>query len=210
MRILASTPLHVGAAEIARRQARYDRITPAGMTIELCDLPSEAPRALECEADLRASERHVIESLRAVPDGYDAVLADCVLDPGITTLQQELDIPAFGILRLNLAHARALGRPTAAVVRNAAIAGEMRAVADGCGLGDVLRDVLLLDLDFAATADHDRWQARLAEVASDAARTGARHLLNGCSAVDTDSVAGPVTVYDPVARALALASAGAV
>ncbi|HTW13307.1 MAG TPA: aspartate/glutamate racemase family protein, partial [Solirubrobacteraceae bacterium] len=208
--ILACTPLHVGAAELARRQERYDRIAPPGMRIQLRDLPPSAPRSLECEADMRASERYVIESLRAVPDGFDAVLADCVLDPGITTLQRELSLPALGILRLNLAHGRALGRPSAAVVRNGAIAAEMRAVADACGLGDALLDVMLLDLDFSAVADHDRWQARLAEVAVGAARAGARHLLNGCSAVDTDAVGAPIAVYDPVARALALAAAGTV
>lgn len=209
MRIFASTPLHVGATELARRQARYDRIAPAGMTVELHDLPGHAPRSLESEADMRASEQCVIEMLGTVKPGFDAVLADCVLDPGITTLQQELGVPALGVLRLNLSHGRALGRPTAAVVRNPAIADEMRSVADVCGLGDTLVDIRVLELDFAAIVDHDRWQTRLDAVASDAARAGARLLLNGCSAVDTDIGPAPVTVYDPVARALRLAAAGA-
>src|SRR5579875_1655205 len=122
MRIFASTPLHVGEDELARRQARYDRIAPPGLSIELHDLPSDAPRSLESEQDMRTSESFVIEALSAVPDGYDAVFADCVLDPGISTLQHELAVPAIGILRTNLAHERALGRTTAAVVRNPAIA----------------------------------------------------------------------------------------
>lgn len=210
MRILASTPLHVGDDELARRQARYDRIAPAGVTIELRDLSADAPRSLESEADMRASEVLVIKALCSVGPEFDAVLADCVLDPGITTLQNELALPALGILRLNLAHCRALGRPTAAVVRNSAIAREMRSVADGCGLGDALVDILLLDLDFAAVNDQDLWQDRLEAAATAAARAGSTLLLNGCSAVETDCVVAPVTAYDPVARALRLAAAGVI
>jgi Asp/Glu/hydantoin racemase len=209
VRIHASTPLYVGEEELARRQARYDRIAPAGVTIELHDLPDAAPRSLETEEDCRASEEFVIEALSAAPQGVDAVFADCVLDPGITTLQRTLSIPAIGILRTNLAHARALGRPTAAVVRNQAIADEMRRIAEESGLGDVLTDIRLLKLDFAAVTDHDLWQAQLESAAADAAEAGASTLLNGCSAVDTDATTGPVTVYDPVARALRLVAAGA-
>ncbi|HEX5407065.1 MAG TPA: aspartate/glutamate racemase family protein [Pseudonocardiaceae bacterium] len=209
MRIYASTPLYVGDEELARRQARYDRISPAGVTVELHDLPDTAPRSLETEADCRSSEDYVIEALSTAPHGFDAVFADCVLDPGIATLQRKLAIPAIGILRTNLAHGRALGRPTAAVVRNQAIADEMRAVADESGLGDVLTDIRLLELDFAAVTDHDRWQAQLEAAATQAAEGGASLLLNGCSAVDTDATGGAVTVYDPVARALRLVAAGA-
>ena len=209
MRIHASTPLYVGDEELARRQARYDRIAPAGVTVELHDLPPAAPRSLETEADVRASEEFVIEALRAAPPGVDAVFADCVLDPGIATLQHTLAVPAIGILRTNLAHSRALGRPTAAVVRNQAIADEMRRVADECGLGAELTDIRLLKLDFAAVTDHDLWQAQLEGAAADAALAGASTLLNGCSAVDTDATTGPVTVFDPVARALRLVAAGA-
>jgi allantoin racemase len=209
VRIHASTPLYVGNEELARRQARYDRIAPAGVTIELHDLPEDAPRSLETEQDVRASEKFVIEALSTPPPGVDAVFADCVLDPGIAVLQRTLSIPAIGILRTNLAHERALGRSTAAVVRNQAIADEMRAVADDSGLGDVLTGIRLLNLDFAAVTEHDRWQAQLESAATEAAKAGASLLLNGCSAVDTDATSAPVTVYDPVARALRLVAAGA-
>lgn len=208
MHIFASAPLHLGSEELARRQARYDRIAPAGVTVELHDLPAAAPRSLECEQDMRASESFVIEALSAVPEGYDAVFADCVLDPGISALQRKLPVPAIGILRANLAHGRALGRTTAAVVRNPAIAAEMRAIAAECGLADVLVDVRTLDVDFDAIADGERWQAALGPAARDAARAGASMLLNGCSAVDTLDAGLPITVFDPVARALRLAAAG--
>lgn len=209
MRIYAATPLHVGEEELARRQARYDRIAPDGITLELHDLPTDAPRSLETQQEVRSSEQFVIEALSAAPQGVDAVFADCVLDPGIATLQRRLSIPAIGILRTNLAVGRALGRPTAAVVRNQAIADEMRVVADASGLGDALVDIRLLNLDFAAVTDHDRWQARLETVATEAAQAGATLLLNGCSAVETEVTSAPVTVYDPVARALRLVAAGA-
>jgi allantoin racemase len=208
MRIFASAPLYIGDAELARRQARYNCIAPPGVTVELHDLTPDAPRSLESDADMRTSEKFVVEALSSVPAGYDAVLADCVLDPGVTELQRALAVPVIGILRTNLAHERALGRTTSAVVRNPAIAAEMRAIADSCGLGDVLTDVRVLGLDFDAVADGDRWQAQVETVAKQAADDGARLLFNGCSAVETVDSGLPITVYDPVARALRLTAAG--
>jgi hypothetical protein len=112
-------------------------------------------------------------------------------------------------LRTNLAHARALGSPTAAVVRNGAIAAEMRKVADATGLGDMLTSIHLLHLGFDAVSDDAMWQTQLETTAGESAQAGNRFLLNGCSAVETEATAAPVTVYDPVARALRLVAAGA-
>jgi allantoin racemase len=210
MRIWSVTPIHVSPEELARRQERYDRISPPGLTVHLHDIGPDAPRALETSADIRASERCVVDALSAVPAGYDAVMPDCVLDPGVAELQERGGLPVIGILRVNLAHAHALATPTAAVVRNQAIAEEMRAVATAYGWGDALTDVGTVELDVAAIAEGDRWQEELEQVAADLSARGATRLLNGCSAVETlSSERLPLRVFDPVARALRLVQAGA-
>lgn len=210
MHIWSVTPVHVPPEELARRQERYDRISPPGLRVHLHDVGPDAPRSLETERDVRASEECVVRALQDVPDGYDAVLPDCVLDPGVARLQESSALPVLGILRLNLAHAVAVAAPTAAVVRNDVIADEMRAVSRAYGWSDVLTEVAVVDLAFEAVAEGGPWQAELDRVAEGLAGTGVRRLLNGCSAVETPVRDGArVQVYDPVARALRLALAGA-
>lgn len=209
MRIWSVTPIHVAPEEIARRQRRYDMISPPGVTVHLYDLGADAPDALESAEDVRASERRVVDALSAVPAGYDAVMPDCVLDPGVAALQSRVGLPVLGILRLNLAYAKAMATPTAAVVRNRAIAEEMQDVSRAYGWSDALTEVATLDLDCDAIAEGDRWQEALGLTATGMAARGVTSLLNGCSAVDTRaSERLPLRVFDPVARALRLAQAG--
>ena len=54
MRVLAITPIHVGPEELARRQRRYDRLAPEGMSVTVVDLPIQAPTALGTDADVEA------------------------------------------------------------------------------------------------------------------------------------------------------------
>ncbi len=43
MRVYAVTPIHVSPEELARRQARYDALCPAGLAVELHDVGPDAP-----------------------------------------------------------------------------------------------------------------------------------------------------------------------
>lgn len=205
MRIFASTPLYVGTEELARRQQRYDEISPEGLTIELHDLPSDAPTQLNDAEDIARSDEFVHAALSAAPEGFDALLADCVLDPAVGRLQQELDRPVIGILRMNLAYCASLGVPMGAVVRNGAIAAELRRVADSYGWGPWLTDVEILDLSFDAISEGTAWQEQLDAAALRVSSKGVRSLFNGCSAVDVDpDHPSAVPVFDPVRRALEL------
>lgn len=210
MRIWSVTPIHVQPDELARRQERYDRLSPPGISVHLHDIGPHAPRALETDDDVRASEHCMVQALAQVPDGYHAVMPDCVLDPGVSQLQRTGSLPVIGILRLNLAHAVALAAPTAAVVRNPAIAREMRTVSQVYGWAEMLTDISVVGLDVEAIAEGERWQAELERVAAGLAATGVRRLLNGCSAVDARTREElPLQVVDPVARALRLVAAAA-
>jgi Asp/Glu/hydantoin racemase len=209
MRLFAVTPIHVPEDELARRQERYDGLCPPGVTIDLVDIGADAPQAMDTPEQIEAAEVLMQQRLRAVAPGYDGVLPDCVLDPAVTALGDELGVPVFGILRLSLAYAVATGRRCAAVTRNKAIADALQAQVDAYGWGRHFVGVRVLDLDFDAIADDSRWNAALGDAVADLTAAGAEWIVNGCSAVDVqhDDPAA-ARVVDPVATALALIGAG--
>lgn len=207
MRVYAITPIHVPEEELRRRQRRYDHLSPEGLTVELHDIGPSAPRALETGEQVRESERQVMATLRAVGPGYDALLPDCVLDPGVAALRGTGGTPVDGMLRLSLAHAAANGQVVGAVTRNRAIADELTAVAATYGFPVV--DVAVLDLDLDAIADDARWAEALIGAVDALASAGADVVVNGCSAVDLDAAGGTrIPVIDPAALALRLLAAG--
>ncbi len=110
-------------------------------------------------------------ALRAAPTGYDVLLPDCVLDPGVADLAGEL--PIVGILQLSLGWQVIRGRRVGLVARNDAIADELRARAAVYGWSEHVDGVQVLGLGVEAIADHDQWTAGL-EAALD--RFGERRL----------------------------------
>jgi allantoin racemase len=207
VRIHAVTPIHVDADELARRQARYDALCPPGQRVELHDIGPDAPRALDTADEVRESERLVVEALTAAPAGYDALLPDCVLDPGVDQLQGLL--PVVGILRLSLAWQVLTGRRSGAVARNKAIADELAAKVAAYGWSGSFTGVRVLDLDIHAIADTQRWNDAVGAAFESLGQDGATAVINGCSAVDVPP--GPsvgVRVVDPTALALRVLAAG--
>ena len=206
MRIFSVTPINVGPDELARRQARYRSLVPEGVTLDLVDIGPEAPKALDTDEEVRASEAAVMAALRAAPTGYDVLLPDCVLDPGVADLTGEL--PIVGILQLSLGWQVIRGRKVGLVARNDAIADELRARADVYGWSEHVDGVQVLGLGVEAIADHDQWTAGL-EAALERFGEGVSTVINGCSAVEvTDD--RRISVVDPTALALRLLVAGGV
>lgn len=210
MRIFAVTPIHVSAEELTRRQARYDALCPAGVSVHLQDIGSGAPRALDTEQQVRDSEGLVTAALEQAPDDADALMPDCVLDPGVPALAGRLDRPVFGLLRTSMSWSALAGRKVGAVTRNEAIADELARQVDVYGLTSAFTGVEVLDLDVDAIHQADRWAASLEAVVGRMDRAGAGDLVNGCSAVDLPEAAAawPVRVVDPTALTLRLVAAG--
>lgn len=209
MLIAAVTPIHVSPEELARRQARYDALSPAGVRVVLEDIGPTAPTALDTEQQVQDSAGLVRAALERAPDEADALLPDCVLDPAVADLSDLLDRPVFGLLRCSLSWQRVAGRRVAAVTRNVAIAEEFRRVATAYGLAENLSTVEVLDLDVHAIADSARWATALVEAAARLANCGAAAVVNGCSAVDLPPDARPsIPLIDPTAQTLRLIAAG--
>jgi len=201
MRLLAWTPIVVGTDELARRQARYDRLSPANVEIILRDLgavSTSAPRSLESEKDVRTSERAVVSAFRTSgSEGFDAFLPDCVLDPGIAA--EGLARPILGLSHLAATFLAAQGATIGALARNRAIADELdRRLASYA----VKREpTLVMDLSFEDVADDETWRRA---VVAHAGRLTCDFAINACSAVELGSPSTDTVVVDPTALSLRL------
>jgi allantoin racemase len=203
IRIHAVTPIEVSKEELRRRRVRYAAMAPEGVTVELDNLPG-GPQQLDSAAACRQSEEMVVEALRRGGGRpRDAVMADCVLDPGLERLAASVDVPAFGILQLATGALAAAGHRFGAVARNQAIADELTARVRAHGHLERFTGVRVLDLSLEDIADNRRWNSVLDGPAAAFADGPTSVILNGCSAVNVlpGRLSG-VAVIDPTAFAL--------
>lgn len=205
MQILAITPISVDERELARRQARYDKLAPLGTRVRLENIGSgsEVPRALETADDIAASEAALVARFAGVDAApYDVFLPDCVLDP-VVDHSDRMPRPVHGIGRLSAHYLAGLGLATGAVARNAAIATELDRKLASYGLVTV-RPTAVMDLSVEDIADDATWAAAVGPVV---AGLGCQAVINACSAVDvTQDGNGPLLV-DPTATALRMIGA---
>lgn len=75
MKIVSITPIHVTAAELERRQQRYNRIAPSGVTVELRNLTQGSPTALDTPTDVRASDASLLTELSSASEAGAGYLA---------------------------------------------------------------------------------------------------------------------------------------
>lgn len=199
MRVYAVTSIHVPDEELSRRQERYDRISPPGVTVELHDLGPTAPRTLETAEDLEKSAQLVAAALRAADSaGYDALLPDCPLDPGVDEVSGTLATPVHGQLQLTLDE---VTTAAGAVTMNETMAAELvtRAAAHGAKL--VATSVL--NLDRTMLSANTRWLAALGTAVNELADAGAEVVINSCATVELDNArSGRIPVVDPAVTAL--------
>jgi Asp/Glu/hydantoin racemase len=207
MRVKAITPIRVSDAELARRQVRYEALSPPGVEIELFNLPEGpgVPASLESARDIRVSEEIMIEeALKTDPGRHDAVLPDCVLDPGLDRLEKESPVPAFGILKLSSGFLISLGHRFAAFTRNRPIGEELRERLKSYGFLAHFDRVAVLDLSFDDIANDEGWNEALREASEQFSGSRTTAVINGCSAVELRSLSeNPVAVVDPTRLALA-------
>lgn len=209
MKVRIVTPIRVGAEELARRQERYERLSPEGWNLEIEDLPDDpsSPLQLGSREQITASEMVGL----AVGSGtdasrYDALMPDCVLDPSLAELRAVNEIPVLGISQLSAGFLASLGIRFGVVTRNDIIAEEYSAVMERYGLGDLFQGAYVLGLSLEDIADTDTWNAAVVKAAESAQRDGVTVLVNGCSAVEVVVEQFAVRVVDPTALALRVAN----
>lgn len=201
-RVLAITPIRVTDEELARRQARYDRLSPPGVEVHLDNLADTpgVPRALDTAEQVATSERLMAAQLAgADPSRYDALLPDCVLDPVVGT-DHDLPLPLHGLTRLSAHHLAGLGVRIGAVARNRAIADELDRKLASYGLATA-GPTAVMDLSFDAIADDAVWAAAVADTVTG---LDVDVVLNACSAVEVGEQGSGPRLVDPTRTALAL------
>lgn len=208
MRIRSITPIRVDETELERRRARYARLLAEGWTLGLSNLPDipTAPKELRTGEQIRASEQLSVAAGRETdPTNFDALLPDCVLDPGVLELDSSVSIPVLGITRLSTHFLAACGHRFGVMVRTQAIADEYAAVMERYGLNSSFDGAYILGLSVEDISNDERWNAAIEREAQRAAARGTKILINGCSAVEVTVAGGSVRIVDPTALALRVA-----
>jgi Asp/Glu/hydantoin racemase len=205
MRILAITPIAVTAVELARRQSRYDRLSPVGVAVHLENIGdgSEVPHALETAEDIAASEVAMIDRYAvADTERFDAFLPDCVLDP-VVDHPDRVPLPVYGIGRLAAHYLVGFGWQIGAVARNQAIASELDRKLASYGLPTTQRTAVM-GLSLEDIADETSWAAAVEQTV---AGLSCQAVINACSAVEVKQGTGGPLLLDPTATALRMIGA---
>lgn len=202
MRVIAITPIHVTDEELARRQERYSRLAPEGVTVELRNLTKQSPVALDEQTDVLSSDAALMDDMCHVKeDTFDVILPDCVLDPGFRPGKNGAVV---GMLESVVAHLVKQGHKVGAVTRNETIGTELVRRVGEYGFADDFAGLEVLNLTFDAINDEELWHAALKIGVDKLVAKGATVVINGCSAVNVDQSQLSIEVVDPAEMALKL------
>lgn len=202
MRLLALTPIHVPDHEVARRQARYDALVPAGLEVVVRRPDVALPRELGSAEDVAASDEALLSAYAAERGDWDGFLPDCVLDPAVHA-GDSMQAPIHGIGRLAMHALAGAGLTWRGVARNQPIADELDRQAARYGVATD-GPTCVLELTVEEIADDAGWASALAGAVGD---LPCEAVLNGCSAVDVRTPGRGPAVVDPTAVALRVLAA---
>jgi Asp/Glu/hydantoin racemase len=195
MKVVSITPIHVTDEELKRRQARYERLAPAGITVELRNLSEQSLNALEKDSDVRASDFALLADASEINLEFgEVLLPDCILDPGF---RQNASATTIGMLESVMGHLVAAGGKVGAVTRNESIGNELVRRVGEYGFANHFVDLEVLNLSFDAINDEEHWHRALKIAVDRLAAKGATVVINGCSAVNVDQSQLSIPVVDP-------------
>ena len=195
MKVVSITPIHVTDEELKRRQARYERLAPAGITVELRNLSEQSLNALEKDSDVRASDFALLADASEINlEIGEVLLPDCILDPGF---RQNTSATTIGMLESVMGHLVAAGGKVGAVTRNESIGNELVRRVGEYGFANHFVDLEVLNLSFDAINDEEHWHRALKIAVDRLAAKGATVVINGCSAVNVDQSQLSIPVVDP-------------
>jgi Asp/Glu/hydantoin racemase len=204
MKVVSITPIHVTDKELARRQERYQRLAPAGVTVELRNLSHQSPVALDNKNDVQSSDSNLASDISEInADSYDVLLPDCILDPGFRQNRSENTV---GMLDSVMKHLVDAGNKVGAVTRNESIGQELVRRVGEYGYADSFVGLEVLNLSFDAINDEEEWHRALKIGVDRLADLGATVVINGCSAVNVDQSQLQLPVVDPAELVLQLIS----
>ena len=147
-RVKIITPIQVDGADLERRRARYGERAAANTKIDVIGL-NAGPCALETVEDIRASESAVFEQAIGLDlESCDALLVDCIFDPGVEALHEALPIPVFGPLRTALSQLPVIAPNFGMVTRAQGHGDVFRGLIEGYGFAEQLVAIRTLALPY--------------------------------------------------------------
>jgi allantoin racemase len=175
--------------------------------------PEGCPSSTESEHDeLRAAPAVFAEAANAEAEGFDAVVIDCTLDPGLAAAKRAVSIPVIGAGEAGLCLSLLFGERFTVIVPVPESIGPMVAKVRQMGLWERCASIRSVNLRVLDLADHDRTLEAVDRVAHVAKETdGADVILLGCTAMS--AIAGALAerlgmpVVEPATVALKLAEA---
>jgi allantoin racemase len=189
-----------------------------GVKVSLVDIET-GPASIECDYEIMLAQPGTIARIiEAEREGADAVVIDCMGDPGLSGARECVSIPVLGPMQTAMGIAAMLGHKFSVVTVLSRIVPMIETQAAVYGLLGKLASaravnipVLELEKDLAATK-----RALIAEAKKAVLQDGADYIIFGCTGMlgCADAVhqglleAGlPVPVIDPVPTAVNVAAA---
>lgn len=187
-------------------------VADAGTNVRLTCLP-RGPSSIETFCDEVLAVAEMLPMIAAEADSYDAIVVNCMADPGVRAVRELVDVPVVGPAEASVSLALQLGHRFAIVtiMANGGPWTELQVRAMGLGgrmAAAVGIDIPVLDL---ATDQEATTSALLAAARDCVERLGADVIVLGCTAMQEVArrLASEldVPVVEPVAAALKTAEA---
>ena len=178
------------------------------------------PASVECEFDIALSAPDTVAKTRAAArDGCDAVIIDCMSDPGLAAAREAVDIPVIGASQAAMHVAALLARSFSVVTVVDNVRPMFEDQSRRYGVGRKLRSVRSIDIPVLELDDKPvEVRARLADESVAAiVEDGAQAIVFGCTGLkgcagnlqrdlEERGFTG-IPVIDPVVAALKVAEA---
>ncbi len=199
-RVKIITPIQVDEADLARRQQRYGARAAPDTQVEVVGI-MDGPHTLETPDDLLFSEQAVFqEAMKTKPGDVDALLIDCIFDPAVDALRQQLPIPVFGPLRATLPLVSLIAPNFAIVARGQHHRELFTDIVARYGYGDRLVAVRTMALTYAEGRQAAPFEAAMQQQLKAVVETdGARAVVMGSTTIalpdDVAAVAGGVPLF---------------
>ena len=142
------SPLKATESDLVRRQQRYGQYAGPETTVTVLNLDG-GPSALNSSGDILSSAAAIyLKGSTIAQDDCDAVLIDCVFDPAVDELNEELAIPTFGPTRTTLPLIKLVARNFSIIARTQRQCALLAELVEQEGYGNSLQSVRALDISY--------------------------------------------------------------
>lgn len=141
------------------------------------------PEVIETESDARQALTGILDIARsAESDGYDCCIIDCMDDPGLIAVRDEIGIPAFGMGEVTLHAGLMLNKDVAILAPDERSVPSLRKMVSDAGIPESMVGIQTLDLSVGAIrTNKTKTIERLWHEANKAASAGYQIVIPGCT-----------------------------